>query len=371
MVSELRRHFEIRSAGLLPFEPPERRSDAVDKASGIDHEIILVEKPPELVHRVRALNRLKSQYCAWQATGWQPDAVMVYNLSPVYNAFFTWLRRQPRCPKLILLLLDSPNLGQTLPWLKRFRRRFKPLYVPDSEMILRFDACAGLSQATEKYFAPRGIPFLWIPGGCTPARALLDEASCRPPERDAPIRFGYFGALGPYAGAKRLAEVFLERGIPGTLEVCGHGAGREDFERLAQAHPVLRFHGLLTPDESLRFGRGCDVLVNPRPLSHGNENNFASKLFDYALTGRAILTTQLSGVESVLGPEAYYFDAQDFTADLGRKLLELSGRPRMELNRRGLAIQRRILTEYSWEKQAARLASFITQVCFEGVPTLQ
>ena len=366
MISQLRRYFDIRSAGVLPIELPEPKpgwtADTLDAASGIDHEIILVEKPPELLHRLRSLSRLKSEYRRWQADGWEPKSVMVYNLSPIYNAFLRWLRRQPNCPKLVLLLLDSPNLGQRLRWLKRFRRRFKPLYVADSEMVLQFDACAGLSRATEKYFSPRGVPFMWIPGGCTPARALRDEGSSSGAVPDAQIRFGYFGALGPYAGAKQLAEIFIERRIPGTLEICGHGGCEEDFKRLAHANRSLKFHGLMTPDDSLRFGRTCDVLVNPRPITHGNENNFASKLFDYALTGRAILTSRLSGVELVLGPEAYYFDAQSFSTSLGHALMELAGTPRPELSRRGMAIQQRVISEYSWEKQCARLADFIDQI---------
>ncbi len=371
MISELRRHFDIRSAGVLPFDPPDKLPASLAAVPGIDHEVLLVERPPELLHRIRSVRRLKAEYRKWQASGWQPEAVMVYNLSPIYNAFLLWLKRQAQCPKLVLLLLDSPNLGQKLPWLKRFRRRFKPLYFPDSEMILRFDACAGLSQATEKYFRPRGVPFLWIPGGCTPARALQDSRPGAEPKPEAPIRFGYFGALGPYAGARQLVDLFLERKIPGTLEMCGHGSNSEEFARLAGLHPNLRFHGLLTPDQSLAFGATCDVLVNPRPLSHGNENNFASKLFDYAMTGRAILTSRLSGVEAVLGPEAYYFDPENFTEDLGRKLAELGQTSRTELNRRGRAIQQRVVENYSWEKQAARLAAFIDQTGRPQIPGLQ
>src|SRR5579859_8046257 len=110
MVQELRHYFEIRSVGLLPIEPPQ--FDAADPGSGIAHDLILVEKPPEICHRLRALARLKDQYRLWRAAGWEPDLVLIYNLSPVYNQFVSWLRRQPRAPKIVLLLLDSANLGQ-------------------------------------------------------------------------------------------------------------------------------------------------------------------------------------------------------------------------------------------------------------------
>src|SRR6516162_1968080 len=78
MVSQLRRHFEIRSAGILPFDPPPTETYHGLSTTGIDHEILLVEKPPELLHRLRSLNRLKAEYRRWQTNGWQADAVLVY-----------------------------------------------------------------------------------------------------------------------------------------------------------------------------------------------------------------------------------------------------------------------------------------------------
>jgi glycosyltransferase involved in cell wall biosynthesis len=297
--------------------------------------------------------------------------VLVYNLSPIYNQFLLWLRRQPRCPKLFLLLLDSTTLGQAVPRFKQFRRRLKPMYIPDQAMLPVFDACIGLSSNAGKYFRSRQVPFLWMPGGCTPERALR-ETLLRNGESDSPhIRFGYFGALGDHSGVEPLIQTFLmsesaRRNTNASLEICGYGKLNDRLGGLLNQHPMFKYHGLITPAECLRFGQSCDVLVNPRPLSHGNENNFASKVFEYALTGRPILTSNLSGVEAVLGPDAYYFDAHDFHSSLSLKLLEVIATPKAELDRRGAAIQQRILTAFSWEKQAARLARFIYDVSSES-----
>lgn len=366
MMSELREHFEVHSAGVLPLEPP--RVEAPDPTSGIMHDVILLEKPPELYHRFRSLACLKAQYRRWRACGWEPDVVLVYNLSPIYNQFLLWLRRHRNCPKLVLLLLDSPNLGVPIQRWKRFRRRFKPMYTPDSEMIWRFDACIGLSRATEQYFRPRNVPFLWMPGGCTPTRAA--QADSREFEhRNGSMRLGYFGALADHAGVRPLIDTVLNARIPASLEICGYGKLGETVSELATQTERLKFHGLLTPGECLSFGRSCDVLINPRPASHGNENNFSSKLFDYALTGRAILTSKLSGVEDVLGPEAFYFDPRDFNRSLRINLLELARTSRAELDRRGAAIQQRVISNFSWTRQGARLASFLLQVCIGGSVT--
>src|SRR5437899_2695989 len=246
MIAELRSYFDIRSAGVLPFVAP--RLPPADPRTGISHELLLLEKPPELFHRFQSLVRLKAQYRQWRAQGWEPDTVLVYNLSPIYNQFIAWLRRQPRRPRLVLLLLDSPNLGVSVPWFKRFRYRFKPMHIPDGEMLGRFDACIGLSKDAEQYFCPNRVPFLWMPGGCTPftARCAMEDSPAR--ESNNHLRLGYFGALAPHAGVEQLIETFLAAKVPASLEICGYGKMGKRFAELARARPSLRFHGLLTPE---------------------------------------------------------------------------------------------------------------------------
>ena len=202
---------------------------------------------------------------------------------------------------------------------------------------------------------------MWLPGGCTPSRAC---AGSSPPaaEENGPTRFGYHGALGPHSGVQALAKVYLESPLQGPLEICGYGRQRAELAELARRDARLKFHGLVTPQECLEFGRRCDVLVNPRPLAYGNQNNFASKLFDYALSGSAILTSKLSGAEAVLGPEAAYFDPARFESSLASALSELAAVPRAELRRRGKAIQQRVLRNFSWAEQGQRLAEFLEQV---------
>ena len=359
LIAALRRHFEIRSVGLLPVKPPSTHGD--DPGSGIPHELLLLEKPPELYYRFRSLAQLKRQYHLWRKSGWVPDLLLVYNLSPIYNQFITWLRHSPAPPKLVLLLLDSPNLGQELHWWKQFRRSLKPFHISDAAMVGRFDACVGLSQSAAKYFETRLIPFFWMPGGCTPGRALTDDRPAAGHEKRSSFRFGYFGALGAHAGVSLLAQNFLALNTSATLEICGYGKAGDALRELARGNERVKFLGLLTPADCLQFGRACDVLINPRPATHGNENNFPSKIFEYALCGRAILTSQLSGVETVLGPEAFYFDPFDFARSLQKQLQFLVQTPRSELDRRGSVVQRRILRDFSWEAQATRVANFLQE----------
>ncbi len=221
MIKELRTHCEIRSVGVLPVEAPPL--PGADPASGVAHDLLLLDKAPELLHRYRSLARLKRQYNRWRAEGWMPEAVLVYNLSPIYNNFLRWLKKRTPHPKLILLLLDSSQLGQPQSAARRLRHRFKPMVIPDQEMIADFDGCIGLSRSAERFFAPRNIPFLWMPGGVSPRRSVVAEKDLGEPQVNEPIRFAYFGALAEHSGIMALIETFRKSPVNASLHICGFG----------------------------------------------------------------------------------------------------------------------------------------------------
>lgn len=357
MVQSVEPWFEVRSVGCsgldLDHLPP-----LASASLGLPNALNLTDRPPEIFYRWRSLWRLQRAYRRWLAEGWRPDVILVCNLSPIYDAFIRRLKRQPDPPLLALYLADSATLGMQVKWSKRLRYRFKPLVYPEIQMIEYFDACAAVSPSTEQLFAPRGIPWFWLPNGCEPKRAL------RPQEVgiEGPIRFGYIGSLGAHAGLPDLLTFFTSKQRNSVLHICGFGKARTEIAAVCRSNPKLEFHEPRAPDGCLQLGRTWDVLINPRPTRAGNQNNFPSKIFEYALSGRAILSSRVSGADIVLGPEAYYFDENDFAASLDRSLEELASTPREELNRRGVALQQRLLAQYSWARQGERLGGFLKKL---------
>jgi glycosyltransferase involved in cell wall biosynthesis len=356
LIDSIRDWFEIRSVGIswLRLDDAPRRGTA----PGLPHEINLLECKPELLRQLASLARLKRAWKNWPYSGWKPDLVMVCNFSPVYNAFVRWLSRQPGRPTLVLYLADSMDLQREVSFSRRLRYALKPLRHLDADMARFYDACVAVSKSTRHVFSSRQAPWLWLPNGCDRNRALVDGGS--PPS--GKVRFGYFGTLAPHAGVFQLMAVLKRLSLDAELHLCGWGKGKEHVQRECASEPRFRFLGVKSPDECVRFVRDCDVMVNPRPIMAGNENNFSSKVFEYALGGRAILTSRLSGVEDVLGPDAFYFDANDFDSSLARSLAEICSTPKGELHQRGAAVQHRLLTEYGWVRQGARLRDFLLSV---------
>lgn len=330
-----------------------------DDSLGVEHELLLWEREPALWHRWRAWRQLRQYYQAKAAGGLAPHAVMFRNVAPVYHHFARWLRRQTPRPLLVLQLADSGTLGQRVSASRRLRYRFKPMQTLDDEAILAYDACVSFAKGTEQYFAPRGVPWLWMPS----AFNFRYDPPPPDPALTGPIGFGYFGALAEHAAVMPLARTFLNAGIPGTLHLCGFGKQAEDLNALAAANPALHFDGTLPrQSDCLAWAQKVDVLVNPRLPIWGLENSFPSKIFEFAMTGKAILTTRTGGVDEVLGKEAFYVETDDFEASLRARFREIAALDRRELQRRGQALRERVLEHYNWDEQARRMVEFLAAV---------
>lgn len=331
-----------------------------DDSIGIEHELLLWDRRPEIWHRWRSWRRLRDFYIERTRRLGQPDVVLMKNLGPAYNCFVRWLRRQNPRPLIVWVLADSGSLGKKVSLSKRFRAAFKPMVtVDENHAIPWFDACISFSAETRRLFEPHGIPWLWMPA----AFNFRYEPPPPDPGHSGPVRFGYFGTLSGHSHVLEMVHTFLDAKVPGPLQVCGYGGLAGALKELAARHPSFHFDGLL-PKQSdcLPWAQHVDVLINPRPPALGLENSFPSKIFEYAIAGRAILSSRTGGVDQVVGPEGFYIENENFWGSLREKLREISGMSRGELQRRGTAIRNRILTDYNWDAQARRMIEFLTGI---------
>lgn len=120
MTQALARLTDLTSITLLGgevFGALEPRDDSL----GLDHELILWDRPPEPWHRWRSWRQLRHYYLKTVAASGAPDVILVRNLHPVFNRFVRWLRSQPTPPRIVLVFADSSSLGQVMRPFRRFR----------------------------------------------------------------------------------------------------------------------------------------------------------------------------------------------------------------------------------------------------------
>ncbi len=359
MTQALSRRAAVSTVGMLArevFGRLETRDDSI----GLEHELLLWDRRPEIWHRWRSWRRLRRFYLEKTAQQGPPDVVLVKNLGPAYNLFIRWLWQQPSRPTIVLVLADADRLGQKIPLTRRLRYAFKPMTMLDEDKAIRwFDACISFSLDTRRFFEPRGVPWLWMPS----AFNFRYDPPPADPTLNGPIRFGYFGALAGHSQVIPLVQTFLRAEVAGPLHVCGYGGLTDKLKQLAGGHPNFHFDGLLPRQSDCpAWAQQVDVLINPRPPVVGLENSFPSKIFEYAMSGKAILTTRTGGVDEVLGEEGLYLETENFEDALCQKLRAVAGMDRAELQRRGTAIRSRVLKDFNWDEQSRRMVEFLTEL---------
>lgn len=354
LINSVRPCFDIRSVGLSSVRV-DRLPRPLPQSPGLPNALNLLDRRPTLINEIRSSWRLQRAIHQWRREGWMPDLVLVANFSPSYNAFVRCLARQKCRPRLVLYLADSTLLDVPIPALRRLRYRFKPFKWLDNEMADLYDACVAVSTETEARFSAQKVPWLWLPNGMDAARI---RSLTTGPE-SGPMMFGYFGSAGAHTGIPQLLNLFTAKPRLTHLKVCCFGKARTGLAARFGGSPNVSFHGPFDPEGCVEFGTGCDVLINPRPIMPGNRNNFPSKVFEYGAAGCAQLSSRLSGADRVLNSHAYYFDAGDYDASLGRMLDTLATIPRSELRRRGRELQNHLRAEFPWETQGQRLVAFL------------
>jgi glycosyltransferase involved in cell wall biosynthesis len=361
MTQALARLVEVSSVGLLPGKLW-GRLEPVDPSLGLDHKLLLWERKPEPWHRWRSLRRLCAFYSEEVELHGVPDILLVRNLSNVvYNYFVRWLRRQPRRPIIVTVLADS-GLGQPVSTLRRWRYKIKPMQVLEETAVNWYDACLGFGIDSRRHFEPRGAPWLWMP-------AAFNFYFEPPPASgmEGPIQFGYFGGLAEAIGVLSMIQAFLTSGVSGSLRICGFGGLTDAIKKLAAEHPNLHFDGVKSQTECLVWAQQMDVLVNPRIPFDGWDNSFPSKLFEYGVTGKAVLSTRACGVDQILQEAGLYIDdCTNLEDSLRRQFQIVSAMSREDLQQRGSVIRQRIVNEYNWDAQARRIIGFLEELIGSG-----
>lgn len=349
----------LSTVGLLHGKLWKKRLEPKDDSPGLEHELVLWDRNPALWHRWISWRKLRRYYLEKVRREGMPDVLVIYNLQTVFNHFVKWLRRQPKRPLIVLLLGDSGGLGEKVPLSRRLRYRFKPMQMLEAQSVLMYDAAIVSSITAKRYFEPRGVPWMWYPA-CYKFEYRPPPPS---PNQSGPIRFGYFGALGNSYACTSMVRAFLNAGVQGTLHVCGGGALSGELEQLAECHPNFHFDGFLPKaSDCLDWAQKVDVLINSRLLIQGQDNSFPSKVLEYGIAGKAILSTLVGGVYEVLGNEGIYFDPENFEESLQNKIREISAMDRTELQRRGQVLHNRIIKDFSPGEQARRIFEFLTKI---------
>lgn len=133
------------------------------------------------------------------------------------------------------------------------------------------------------------------------------------PSTNGTIVLAYAGSLERRYGVATLVEAVctLNKETPGgvILKLFGRGDLEDELISLASQHTEIIYEGFRDRDQLVSELFDADILVNPRPSkAEFAMQSFPSKLLEYLLIGRAVLTTRIASIPEEMEGCFYYID---------------------------------------------------------------
>ena len=228
-----------------------------------------------------------------------------------------------------------------------------------TNIISSFDGQITVTRNIADDFAS-AVPALLMEGGVESAE-LVEGQGARP-RGDEALRICMFsGLLNDINGVELLLEAFAQiHGPEYRLWIFGRGPLESMVKAAANQDGRINYGGFRPNTEILARQRDATVLINPRPSHRAvTRYTFPSKLHEYMLSGRPVLTTLLPGIPEEYHP--YLFLAHNETPEgLAASIETVCARE--DLTGFGERAREFVLREKNWQVQGARVYDFVSEL---------
>lgn len=287
--------------------------------------------------------------------------VFVYNVYPPMALpvlLSTWLLGG----KAVCVVPDFPhNLSfEYLGW-KGFLQRFDVLL--EARSLAHFDGIISATRYVAEDFAPYR-PMLVMEGGVD-SYADVDNA-----QETKVTSYGtreliclFSGTLYDINGIDLMLEAFsLLPNQNYRLWIFGQGPLEQKIRAAALRDKRIVYWGFLPNREVFSYQHKATVLLNARPTNQLiTRYTFPSKLREYMLSGRPVISTELPGI-----PDEYYDFIYVFRGKTPKELkdliIEVCSKPPKELNEFGRRAREFVLRHKNWKVQGKRIYDFINSL---------
>lgn len=207
----------------------------------------------------------------------------------------------------------------------------------------------------------RGVSSLWVPNGAE--RSLLPEVS--PPPATLPFVFMYLGSHGNTNELELLVDAFdymwrLESEPNVRLRIIGDGPLKvklsESIRRL-KSHTAISLEPGIPRSEALRVSQDAHCMVlTAKPLSVYRYGMSPNKLFDYFLSGRPVIMSEVDPSHPVSGVGAGFEVQPNNVQALAKIMRHVSSLPPEELSEMGAKGRKAAEGPYSYQELTKTLS---------------
>ena len=284
--------------------------------------------------------------------------VFVYNVYPPMS-FPVILATRLLRGKAVAVVLDFPhNLSFNFQGWKGMLQRINVWL--ESHSLVHFDGIISCTKYVVEDFAP-GRPMIVMEGGVNPADVETRSEPARQPGLESVCFFS--GTLSEINGIDLLLKAF--RLIPDPsfrLWIFGKGPLETDVQAASLQDKRIVYWGFLPNEEVMFYQRQATVLLNARPTDQLiTRYTFPSKLSEYMLSGRPVITTALPGI-----PKDYfdcvYVLSEETPIGLASLIRYVCAKPAFELAEFGSRAREFILQTRNWSIQGRRVYEFICKL---------
>lgn len=280
--------------------------------------------------------------------------LLTYNMYPQIGIPAVWLKRKYGC-KICTILADLPiddYKMKTFSFSHFLRKCFNIL---TEKLIRQCDQIAALNEEAVKLFAPK-VPYIIVEGGI-PSDTPKSYRQQYVPKRKNLL---YTGALADYSGIMDLIRAMdMVKNREVELDIYGKGYLEKEIIKAAECNSRIRYHGSVPNTQILQIQKQAYALINPRPVENPIAKvTFPSKIFEYMLSGRPVITTKLNGL-SIQFLENLYVSESDSPEGIAKEIDKVMSLPEKELFEKAQAAFSFVVENMTWDKQWERIREFI------------
>lgn len=279
----------------------------------------------------------------------QHNVVLGYSLSSFVASFAAAAAR--RQGVMLVYLYTDPPYAPSKPgpvWQMAYalNRRMT------ERAIARAQGIVAVHKHAVQVYAP-GKPYCVIEGGVE-----ADAPWVQVPVE--PLTLLYSGGYSLHNGLESLIAGFRVTTNPDyRLLLYGRGVLEAQLRQQEAVDPRIRVMGFAAPADIAALQAAATALVNPRPARHSvTATTFPSKLMEYLLSGRPVLTTRISGITADYD-EHFWYVRDESPEGWAAAIDGLLGRDAVLLDAFGAEGRQFVLREKNWDVQARKLYGFL------------
>ena len=284
------------------------------------------------------------------------DCIVCYNMYVQFGKAALKLEKKLNIP-LITILADLPveNILKESNFFYRCQQRIIKKNTLDN--IRKVKHAIVLNKNAADYMIEKR-DYIVIPGGVDKKQNYTIKQ-----RKELNRKIVYAGALSSYSGILNLISAVIQSDIQDvTLEIYGDGELKHEIIQITKKNSLIKYMGKKNIDDMRKIMEGAWILVNPRSVADPvSAISFPSKLFEYIMCGRPVVTTVFSGMPENI-KKIVYSCGNGTIDEIKVTLKQMDRMPEETLHRSAEEAYRYVVDEMNWNKQVEKIFLYIQSI---------